>query len=80
MIADLIAVTFEDVTKIIECKPIGEKVNLIEDEEPPDEIKVPPRMTGKAMDVFLNFYLEEISHIDEEHMQFRIDYYLLQVG
>lgn len=65
---------------MMECRPVGEKVDLIEDEEPPDEIKVPPRMTGKAMDVFLNFYLEDISHIDEEHMQFRIDYYLVQVG
>lgn len=37
-------------------------------------------MTGKALDVFIHFYLEDISHIDEEQMQFRIDYYMVQVN
>lgn len=36
-------------------------------------------MVGKPLDVYLDFYLEDINHIDEEHMQFRIDYYMDQV-
>ena len=78
VMTEMIKFTFEDIAKIKECRS-GEKTNLIDDYEPEDRIKVPPKMISRPLDVNLDFYLEDISHIDEEQMQFRIDYYMLEV-